>query len=543
MIIKIFLVVILIFFIIFIFKETKENFYTPSKNIGLNTFELSDYKVLYFDIFLKNNELFLILPVYNKDIYFIDKIRVINNGKNLILKKKILKVRYEPTIILVYDFNSDNNYITLTYNNLVKRYNLEHIKTKKKYKLTLTTLFKDDYYLFDFFYNHYSNQGVEHFYMYYNGILNENIRNIFSNKKNVTLIEWNFKYWNDTSCEFRHHAQMGQIHHAIYRYGKNVSEYMIFCDLDEYMLSPHRKLIQMLNSNYDTYKFCNIFSELLDDRKKITELPNKFKVSKKYKFNSRSKCIHKLDSIETISIHYGYKFLISSPKVIESYNNCLYHFYRFGNKTRRYVCDCIIDITLMKKLLLFIHIPKTGGSYIENEFLKNGYLVGQYFKRNPIYINNYRCNNWHTPPKYMNNIDFNNYIVFTVVRDPLSRFLSEVNWDSFPKYYRNKIKDINTFISTNFKNNDINYDGDCHLVPQIEYLYDKRGKRIENILKQENLNEDLDKFIKKYNLDIVLSYSKNNEKERNNTLNDIGYENVILLKKIYKNDIDLLKSI
>ena len=79
MIIKIFLI-ILILFIIFIFKETKENFYTPSKNIGINTFELSDYKVLYFDIFLKNNELFLILPVYNKDIYFIDKIRVINNS-------------------------------------------------------------------------------------------------------------------------------------------------------------------------------------------------------------------------------------------------------------------------------------------------------------------------------------------------------------------------------------------------------------------------------------------------------------------------------
>ena len=216
--------------------------------------------------------------------------------------------------------------------------------------MTLTTLFKNDYNLFDSFYNYYSNQGVEHFYMYYNGILNENIRNIFENKKNVTLIEWNFKYWNDTSCEFRHHAQMGQIHHAIYRYGKNVSEYMIFCDLDEYMLSPNIKLIEMLNSNYDTYKFCNIFSELLDDSKKITELPNKFKVSKKCKFNSRSKCIHKLDSIVTINIHYGCKFLTSSPKVIESYNNCLFHFYRLGSKKdRKFECNDVIDITLIKK--------------------------------------------------------------------------------------------------------------------------------------------------------------------------------------------------
>ena len=541
MIINTFLFVIFAFIIIFIFKKTKENFYTPSKSLGLNTFELSNYKVLYFDLFLKNNELFLIIPVYNKDIYFIDKIAIINNGTNLILKKKILKVRYEPTIILVYDFNSDNNYITLTYNNLVKKYNLEHIKTKKKYKLTLTTLFKDDYYLFDSFYNYYQSQGVEHFYMYYNGKLNKDIKNIYE-KKNVTLIEWNFRYWNDISCDFRHHAQIGQIHHAIYRYGKDVSEYMIFCDLDEYMLSPHRKLSHMINSNYDTYKFCNIFSELLDNNK-FTDLPNKFKVSKKFLFNSRSKCIHKLDSIQTIGIHNEHNFLKSKAKVSNSYNNCLFHFYRLGNKTRVYKCDDIIDVTLMKKLLLFIHIPKTGGTYIENEFLKNGYLVGQYLKNGSFYIDNFRCNKWHTPTKYLHDIDFNNFIVFTVVRDPMSRFLSEVNYSKFPYYYREKIKDINTFIRYYFKSDKITYDGDCHLVPQIEYFRDKNGKKIENVLKQENLNEDLEIFIKKFNLDIVLSYSKENEKRENYSLNDISHENLMLLKKIYRKDIELLKYI
>ena len=106
----------------------------------------SNDKLLYFDIFKKNNELFLIIPVYNKDIEFINKIKIINNGCELILKKQKLKLVYEPIIILIYDFNSNNNNITVTYNNIVKHYELENINTNKIYKLTLTTIFKSDYY-------------------------------------------------------------------------------------------------------------------------------------------------------------------------------------------------------------------------------------------------------------------------------------------------------------------------------------------------------------------------------------------------------------
>ena len=50
---------------------------------------------------------------------------------------------------------------------------LDNIKTKEQNNIALTTLFKDDYELFPFFYEYYKNQGVEHFYMYYNGILND----------------------------------------------------------------------------------------------------------------------------------------------------------------------------------------------------------------------------------------------------------------------------------------------------------------------------------------------------------------------------------
>tara|TARA_B100001758_G_scaffold171495_1_gene148388 strand:+ start:1410 stop:2483 length:1074 start_codon:yes stop_codon:yes gene_type:complete len=323
----------------------------------------SNDKLLYFDIFKKNNELFLIIPVYNKDIEFINKIKIINNGCELILKKQKLKLVYEPIIILIYDFNSNNNNITVTYNNIVKHYELENINTNKIYKLTLTTIFKSDYYLFDIFYNYYTKQGVEHFYMYYNAEVDKKIKDIFLKKENVTLIEWNFDYWiNGKDIVSKHHAQLGSLHHAIYRYGKDVTEYMIFCDFDEYLLPPNNKLINMIKTNHDTYIFFNIFSELLDNNiNNKSELPIKFKVGQKFKkIRKRTKCIHKLDSIDIIDIHDCYLYLKSNSKikVNKDYNNSMFHFYREGNQIdetstagKKFECKSIINITSKKHLL------------------------------------------------------------------------------------------------------------------------------------------------------------------------------------------------
>ena len=52
------------------------------------------------------------------------------------------------------------------------------------------------------------------------------------------------------------------MHHAIYKYGKGTSKYMIFCDLDEYMSSASNKIIDLISSNHHTYRFSNVFSEI-----------------------------------------------------------------------------------------------------------------------------------------------------------------------------------------------------------------------------------------------------------------------------------------
>jgi hypothetical protein len=81
----------------------------------------------------------------------------------------------------------------------------------------------------------YTFHVTEFFFLYYNGILTPEIRKYFA-KESILLLEWNFNYWNRilNRGNMQLHAQIGQIHHALCKYGKVLSEYMIFCDYDEY---------------------------------------------------------------------------------------------------------------------------------------------------------------------------------------------------------------------------------------------------------------------------------------------------------------------
>ena len=195
-----------------------------------------------------------------------------------------------------------------------------------------------------------------------------------------------------------------------------------------------------------------------------------------------------------------------------------------------------------EKPLLFIHIPKAGGSYVEKEFNKNNYKIGKFDNNKHLKSKN-KCTFWHTPVKYNKNINFKDYRVFTVVRNPYDRIISEYNWKGFGEFYKklnvSKNTEINQFISKLNTNEKI-YDGDCHLVPQSEYLTDYYGNKVENIIHQENLDEELEKFINKYKLNVKLSKEKNQVKKKNFTQNDLTTESKNIIKNYYKEDFKLL---
>jgi hypothetical protein len=300
------------------------------------------------------------MPIYNAPA-LPEHITVNINNKILKLSDSHVKDSNEPILIYIYEYISPHNTVIKVnisiINNMLKSYDLHHIHTNMIQNihlnnfLALTTLFKHDYYLFPLFYNYYKKQGVQHFYMYYNGIITPEVSKIFD-KPDVTLVEWNYHYWNPRGVKYPHHAQMGQMHHALYKYGKDIYEYMIFCDLDEYLHIPKNKFIESTAPNLtqysdntlkqfiinkpdiDIFGFCNFWANTIDDNIPSTPyLPKKFlAVSDPTEYLERSKNIYKVSSINTIGIHQvGYDFY-SSLTAITDLN--MYHFYKWSSKNR-----------------------------------------------------------------------------------------------------------------------------------------------------------------------------------------------------------------
>ena len=301
----------------------------------INSFKLSNDKYLFFDIFCKNNELILICPVYNTQDNYYQDIKVSNTKPYS--EKIFKKIEHEPIVVIVYDLSPTDTTIintTVTFKNKSQDYTLTHLKTTKDKFLTHTTLCKDDYKLFNMFNKYYTFQGVEHFYIYFN-------KNTIPDKKpkNTTIIPWDFHYWNKSTSpnDFKHHAQMGQIHHALYKYGKQNTEYMMFCDLDEILHIDNHPTVKTIKEymklrEYETFAFNHVWAQTLN--KKIPQnIPNTFFTGNfhEYSYGIKSKCIHKTDRILTMGIHIG-KHYNMKHRHIET-NHCYMFHFRHWNHT------------------------------------------------------------------------------------------------------------------------------------------------------------------------------------------------------------------
>ena len=131
--------------------------------------------------------------------------------------------------------------------------------------------------------------------------------------------------------------------------------------------------------------------------------------------------------------------------------------------------------------LLFLHIPKTGGTSIEKFLVSHGYDISFFTSTGSIYING------HTPQhctfkeiKELNLID-EKFKIFTVVRDPVGRVISEY------AYLKSLDHPIIRNIDTNDEFLDLflnmkNYSlFDNHNLSQFEFLSDSNGQIPEEI--------------------------------------------------------------
>lgn len=311
----------------------------------INNFHLEGENYLCLDIFARDNLLILICPT---DINS-DSISVNYNNNKLSLNKK--ESTNQHVIILMYNINPVDKYLNIDihYNEKHKNFNIiyEDFSKINKKTLTLTTLFKDDYYLIPLFIDYYKKEGIEHFYLYYNNKLNLlKLDNSILSDSNITFIEWDYVYRKNSTGAWSgiNHAQPSQMNHFIYKYGKPLWKYACFIDLDEYahIKNSKIKLIDLVKTkeaeNIDTIALYNNWADTLDTKVPCENspciFPNEFNISTKVEgYTHKSKLINKLESITAMQNIHGMEpqnYNKKDYKLFEDKNNVIFHFFRWS---------------------------------------------------------------------------------------------------------------------------------------------------------------------------------------------------------------------
>lgn len=206
--------------------------------------------------------------------------------------------------------------------------------------------------------------------------------------------------------------------------------------------------------------------------------------------------------------------------------------------------------------VIFIHIPKAGGTSIENlicDFPLYRYkLVNKYNWYGNIKNDHIKYELDHSTMAYLkNNCKYfdNTYFSFSVVRNPYARLVSEYHYCKF-KYSR-YIKNLNNFKEFVFeikdKFNDIlkekekNHLYVSHYLPQYIFTHNYRKLQIvDKVYKLENLKNDWIEICKKLNIEKELikieknstDFSYNYEDYYTEELKEIVYE-------LYKDDFEI----
>ena len=158
------------------------------------------------------------------------------------------------------------------------------------------------------------------------------------------------------------------------------------------------------------------------------------------------------------------------------------------------------------KKFIFIHIPKTAGTSIEQFFDPKHRIFYGWDKKHSLYKQH--CTIKQIRDLY--NVDIDSYFKFCVVRNPWARAVSDWKWwtarpaSPFLKQLRNaSLKDYllstNGFEKINHLNNE-NGRGD-HFRAQCEFTDIDNINKMDFVLKFENLQHDWKKLCDQLNID------------------------------------------
>lgn len=231
------------------------------------------------------------------------------------------------------------------------------------------------------------------------------------------------------------------------------------------------------------------------------------------------------------------KFLYAFSKIFLKPIDSIFNLTLRANFLERFLQLHRQNYKICKNKLYFIHIPKTGGTTFHQILQKN--LKTKLFNFNYPY--NYDFNTHNPLPK---NINLKNKNFVTILRNPLNRvysFYIDQLRNKKGRYHNLAKKGLKNFCDKCWESNNLYcryFSGDLHLASKIYFEKAKKNlKDFNDVLIFENLNQEINNYIKKYNF--KKKWLTKNKKK----YSPPSQENLQIIKKYNANDLRLYKFI
>ncbi len=210
----------------------------------------------------------------------------------------------------------------------------------------------------------------------------------------------------------------------------------------------------------------------------------------------------------------------------------------------------------IKHKTIFIHIPKCAGQSIENIFLRDLGLNWQ--ERHPLLLRPRKAKE-KGPDRlahlyaeeyfkfgYIPKDKYDKFFKFSIIRNPVDRILSEINYRRIPKKNSENsygISSVEEYISKVIKLNEFS-DLQRHISPQVKFLHDSETNKllVDRIILFEELNNEVPKILQK-KFKVFLKVPKiNSNKNKLWFKEDLTPRDVSFIYDFYKSDFKFLKN-
>lgn len=133
----------------------------------------------------------------------------------------------------------------------------------------------------------------------------------------------------------------------------------------------------------------------------------------------------------------------------------------------------------IKNKILFIHIPKNGGTSVETFFQRSGDRMDLWMKKNKKDFCFFHSEQHCTYKEILKTKKLNSDLkIFSIIRHPIDRVISEYNW--LDKLKKNRNKNFDIFLD-NFLNKENFRYFDNHNLSNFDYLSDDNGEICDDI--------------------------------------------------------------